>query len=65
MATRGWPGGDSEVAAERLLTGVDELIAREPDDGKRGLLARLRDTAMEVGTKTLAEVVSKAAGTAV
>ena len=37
MATREWPGGDSVVAAERLLTGLDELIARligpdaEPD----------------------------------
>lgn len=65
MATRAWPGGDGEVAAERLLTALDELVERTDDEERRGLFARLRDTAMEVGTKTLAEVVSKSVGTAV
>jgi hypothetical protein len=32
---------------------------------KRGWAARARDTLMEVGTKTLAEVVSKSVGAAV
>jgi hypothetical protein len=64
MATRGWPGGDGEVAAERLLSTLDE-IANSTDAEKRGWAARARDTLMEVGTKTLAEVVSKSVGTAV
>lgn len=64
MATRGWPGGDAEVAAERLLSALDEL-ANSADPEKRGWAARARDTLMEVGTKTLAEVVSKSVGTAV
>jgi hypothetical protein len=65
MATRGWPGGDPEVAAERFITALDDAAAAETDDVKRGWLASLRDTAMEVGTKTLAEVVSKSVGSAV
>ena len=64
LATRGWPGGDGEVAAERLLSALDEM-AESADPEKRGWAARARDTLMEVGTKTLAEVVSKSAGTAV
>ena len=65
MATRGWPGGDGEVAAERLLSALDEMAAQSADSDKRGWAARARDTLMEVGTKTLAEVVSKSVGTAV
>lgn len=65
VATRAWPGGDGEVAAERLLSILDEIAVNAPDEGKRKWAGRLRDTAMEVGTKTLAEVVSKAAGTAI
>jgi hypothetical protein len=64
MATRGWPGGDGEVAAERLLSALDEM-AQSVDPEKRGWAARARDTLMEVGTKTLAEVVSKSVGSAV
>jgi hypothetical protein len=63
MATRGWPGGDGEVAAERLLSALDELAETGPPD-KQSWAARARDTLMEVGTKTLAEVVSKSVGTA-
>jgi hypothetical protein len=65
MATRGWPGGDGEVAAERLLSVLDDVAAQGETEEKRNWAARLRDTAMEVGTKTLAEVVSKSVGTAV
>lgn len=64
MATRGWPGGDDEVAAERLLSTLDEM-AESGDSEKRRWAARARDTLMEVGTKTLAEVVSKSVGGAV
>ena len=65
VATKEWPGGDSEVAAERLLSVLDDIAANSPDEGKRKWAVRLKETAMEVGTKTLAEVVSKAAGTAI
>jgi hypothetical protein len=65
MATRGWPGGDGEVAAERLLSALEELATQADDTETRGWAARARDTLMEVGTKTLAEVVSKSVGTAV
>lgn len=64
MATRAWPGGDGEVAAERLLSALDDM-AESADPEKRGWAARARDTLLEVGTKTLAEVVSKSVGTAV
>lgn len=64
-ATRGWPGGDGEVAAERLLSALDEMAEHADDSEKRGWAARTRDTLMEVGTKTLAEVISKSVGTAV
>jgi hypothetical protein len=64
MATRGWPGGDGEVAAERFLSTLEELAAHADDTETRGWAARARDTLMEVGTKTLAEVVSKSVGTA-
>lgn len=64
-ATRAWPGGDSEVAAERLLAVLDDIAANAPDEGKRKWAARLRDTAMEVTSKTLAEVASKMAGDAI
>jgi hypothetical protein len=64
VATRGWPGGDGEVAAERLLSALDELAAGAEDEKTRSWAARLRDTATEVGTKTLAEVVSKSVGAA-
>jgi hypothetical protein len=65
MATRGWPGGDPEVAAERLLSALDEVADSASDDQTRGWAARARETLMEIGTKTLAEVVSKSVGTAV
>ena len=65
VATRGWPGGDAEVAAERMLTALDNIAAESGDSEKRSWALRARDTLMEVGTKTLAEVVSKAAGGAV
>jgi len=64
-ATRGWPVGDGEVAAERLLSALDELASSHEDSAARSWAARARDTLMEVGTKTLAEVVSKSVGTAV
>ena len=65
MATRGWPGGDGEVAAERLLSALQDMATQAEDRQTRGWAARARDTLMEVGTKTLAEVVSKSVGTAV
>ena len=65
VATRAWPGGDGEVAAERLLAVLDDIAANATDEGKRKWAARLRDTAMEVTTKTLAEVASKMAGEAI
>lgn len=65
VATRGWPGGDGEVAAERLLSALDAFADAAGDDKTRGWAARARDTLMEVSTKTLAEVVSKSVGTAV
>jgi hypothetical protein len=66
MATRGWPGGDGEVAAERFLSVLDEIASSSSaDDTQRGWAARARDTLMEVGTKTLAEVVSRSVGNAV
>jgi hypothetical protein len=65
MATRGWPGGDAEVASERLLSALDEMAEHDADDETRGWAARARETLMEVGTKTLAEVVSKSVGSAV
>lgn len=64
LATRGWPGGDGEVAAERLLAALDDL-ADSDDASKRGWATRAREVLMEVGTKTLAEVVSKSAGGAI
>lgn len=63
-ARRGWPGGDPEVAAERLLATLDEVAELAADDDTRGWATRARDTLMEVGTKTLAEVVSKSVGNA-
>jgi hypothetical protein len=62
---RGWPSEDGEVAAERLLSALDDLAQSELDATSRTWAARARDTLMEVGTKTLAEVVSKSVGTAV
>jgi hypothetical protein len=62
MATRGWPAGDAEVAAERILSVLDELATGGASPAERGWAARARDTLMEVGTKTLAEVVSKSVG---
>ena len=64
-AMRGWPSEDGEVAAERLLSALDDLAQSELDATSRTWAARARDTLMEVGTKTLAEVVSKSVGTAV
>jgi hypothetical protein len=64
MATRGWPGGDAEVAAERILSALDEVAERGTSAAERSWAARARDTLVEVGTKTLAEVVSKSVGTA-
>lgn len=61
IAANGWPGGDGDVAAERLLAALDEL-AESSDETKRTWAARARDTLMEIGTKTLAEVAAKAAG---
>jgi hypothetical protein len=44
---------------------LDELSASSNDSVTKGWAARTRETLLEVGTKTLAEVVSKSVGTAV
>ncbi len=61
-ATRGWPGGDGEVAAERLLSALDDLLAREPDENKRTKLSRTREFLLDLGSSTLSELAAKAAG---
>lgn len=59
MGTRGWPRGDDEVAAERLLSALDDFGRGSDNETQRGLAQRTRDALMEIGIKTLAEIVSK------
>jgi hypothetical protein len=61
---RGWPGGDDQAAGERLITALDELAAREPDEEKRKHLGRVRDFVIDLGSKTLSELGGKLAGDA-
>ncbi|UTI64857.1 hypothetical protein NBH00_01305 [Paraconexibacter antarcticus] len=63
-ATRGWPGGDSEESAERLLSSLDE-IAESSEDEAQSMGGPGARHAYGGRAKTLAEVVSKAIGTAV
>ncbi len=57
--TRGWPGADARAAGERLITALDELAAVEPDEDKRTKLARLREFAIDLSSKTLSELGGK------
>lgn len=59
---RGWPGGDDQAAGERLITALDDLVAREPDAEKRKHLGRVRDFVIDLGSKTLSELGGKLAG---
>ncbi|HEY3946682.1 MAG TPA: hypothetical protein VGL78_15745 [Solirubrobacteraceae bacterium] len=52
-AVRGWPGGDSQAAGERLIAALEELIAREPGEARRSKLSQVRDFLLELGSKTL------------
>jgi hypothetical protein len=53
MATRGWPGSDGEVAAERLLSVLDDVAAQGETEAKRNWAARLRDTASACATASI------------
>lgn len=64
MATRDWPGATGDALAEQVLSRIEAAIEAEPKPEKRRKLEGLRNAVMEVGTKTLAEVVSKSVGTA-
>jgi len=57
--TRGWPGVEGQAAGERLITALEELAAQEPDGEKRTKLARMRDFAMDLSSKTLSELGGK------
>jgi len=57
--TRGWPGADGQAAGERLITALEELAAQEPDEEKRTKLARMRDFAIDLSSKTLSELGGK------
>ena len=57
--TRGWPGADAQAAGEWLITALEELVAQEPDEEKRTKLVRLREFAVDLGSKTLSELGGK------
>ena len=61
-ATQGWPSGDGEVAAKRLLSALDDLVAGEPDEKKRTKLSRALEFLLDLGSSTLSELAAKAAG---
>ena len=63
---RAWPGKESDdAAAERLLSALDELVAKVPDDRERSRLAKAREVLVDVSAKTLSELAAKAAGGAI
>lgn len=64
MATREWPGATGDALAEQVLARIDAAIKAESKPERRRKLEGLRNAVMEVGTKTLAEVVSQSVGTA-
>jgi hypothetical protein len=61
-ATRGWPGSEPEVTTERVLAALDELAQNDNDEGKRSAAERARDFILDLGSKTLGEVLAKHAG---
>lgn len=45
----GWPSGSGEALLDKLLSVLDERIAAEPDEERRGRLVRLRDSLVGAG----------------
>jgi hypothetical protein len=62
VATKAWPGGDGEVAAERLLSALDEIAANAPDEDKRKWAQKAKDALTDFGVKAVVEVASRTAG---
>jgi hypothetical protein len=54
----GWPATSAEAATAALLAALDREIEATDEPGQRGRLERLRDTAVEVGTGTLTQVLA-------
>lgn len=59
---RDWPTSDGTAAAERMTAVLEQLIAAEPDEGKRRKLAVIRDTLIELGARTAGELAGKLIG---
>jgi hypothetical protein len=60
--SRGWPAADSVVASERLTAVLEQLIAAEPNEEKRGKLALVRDVLIELGARTAGEITARLLG---
>lgn len=58
---RGWPGSEAALA-EHVTTVLEQLIAAEPDAGKRRKLAMVRDLLIELGARTASELAGKLIG---
>jgi hypothetical protein len=59
---RGWPTTDGMAAAERMTAVLEQLIAAEPDKGRRRKLAMVRDILLELGARTAGELAAKLIG---
>lgn len=59
---RDWPTSDGTAAAERMTAVLEQLIAAEPDAGKRHKLAMVRDILIELGARTAGELAGKLIG---
>lgn len=64
IATRDWPGARDDALAEQVLSRLDKFVARETNPARKKKLQGLRNAAVEVGTKTLAQLVANSVGTA-
>jgi hypothetical protein len=60
--TRDWPSADGAAAAQHLTTVLEQLIAGEPDEGKRRKLGMIRDLLLELGARTASELAGKLIG---
>jgi len=60
--SRDWPTADGTAAAERITAVLDQLIVAESNDEKRGKLAVVRDTLIDLGARTAGEISAKLIG---
>lgn len=59
---RGWPSSDAAAALEHMTAALEQLIAAEPDAGKRRKLAMVRDLLVELGARTASDLAAKLIG---